>query len=153
MSEPNDSPTDVRINLFLDSKDYIYHPGDCLTGSYRILDVKADEINSIETSVFWRTEGKGDEDVKIVDYRFQSRQLEDWINPYKPGKIETVLPSAPLSYEGQIIKIRWVVQVKMTLVSGEQVLAERVFWLRKNSKTDNLGKNIRFFPAPIPPYV
>ncbi len=132
MSESNDLQPTPRINLFLDSKDYIYHPGDCLTGYYRILDVETDQIKTVEMSVFWHTEGKGDEDITIVDYKFQSRQREDWINPHKLGKIETVLPEAPLSYEGQIVKIRWVVRIKMTLVSGEQILAERCFWLRKN---------------------
>lgn len=132
MSESNDLQLTPRINLFLDSKDYIYHPGDCLTGYYRILDVETDQIKTVEMSVFWHTEGKGDEDITIVDYKFQSRQREDWINPHKLGKIETVLPEAPLSYEGQIVKIRWVVRIKMTLVSGEQILAERCFWLRKN---------------------
>lgn len=132
MSESNDLQLTPRINLFLDSKDYIYHPGDCLTGYYRILDVETDQIKTVEMSVFWHTEGKGDEDITIVDYKFQSRQREDWINPHKLGKIETVLPEAPLSYEGKIVKIRWVVRIKMTLVSGEQILAERCFWLRKN---------------------
>ena len=132
MSESNDLQPTPRINLFLDSKDYIYHPGDCLTGYYRILDVETDQIKTVEMSVFWHTEGKGDEDITIVDYKFQSRQREDWINPHKLGKIETVLPEAPLSYEGQIVIIRWVVRIKMTLVSGEQILAERCFWLRKN---------------------
>ena len=130
MSETNRLELTPRINIFLDSKDYIYHPGDCLTGSYRILDVKTDQINSVELSVLWHTEGKGDEDMTVIDYHSLSRQREDWINPHNPFKIETQLPSAPLSYEGLIIKIRWAARVRMTLVSGEEIIAERGFFLK-----------------------
>ncbi len=103
-----------------------------MTGSYRILDVETDQINSVELSVLWHTEGKGDEDLMVIDYHSLSRQREDWINPHNPGKIETVLPLAPLSYEGQIIKIRWLVRVRMTLVSGEEIIAERGFFVKNN---------------------
>ncbi len=133
MSETNSEIQKPQINIFLDSKDYIYHPGDCLTGSYRILDAQTDQINSVELSVLWHTEGKGDEDMSIIDYHSLSRQREDWINPHTPGKIETKLPLTPLSYEGVIIKIRWLVRVRLTLVSGEEFIAERGFFV-KNKK-------------------
>ncbi len=133
MSETNSETLSPQINIFLDSKDYIYSPGDCLTGSYRILDVQTDQINSVEMAVLWHTEGKGDEDMAIIDYHSLSRQREDWINPRTPGKIETTLPLAPLSYEGTIIKIRWLVRVRLTLVSGEEIIAERGFFV-KNKK-------------------
>ncbi|MBQ2620814.1 MAG: hypothetical protein IJF84_05695 [Thermoguttaceae bacterium] len=132
MSETTSPELTPQINIFLDSKDYIYHPGDCVTGHYRILDVKTDQINSVELSVLWHTEGKGDEDMTVIDYHILSRQREDWINPHNPGKIDTVLPSEPLSYEGQIIKIRWLVRVRMTLVSGEEIIAERGFFLKND---------------------
>ena len=74
MSETNSIELTPQINIFLDSKDYIYHPGDCVTGYYRILDVKTDQINSVETSVLWHTEGKGDEDLTVIDYHILSRQ-------------------------------------------------------------------------------
>lgn len=119
-----------QINIFLDKKEYVYNRGEVLTGVYRILDVESDQINSVEMSVLWRTEGKGDEDMTVIDIQSQSRQQEDWINPRIPGKIETVLPSGPISYEGQILKIRWCVRVRMTLVSGQEALAERVFWVQ-----------------------
>ena len=133
MSETNSIDLTPQINIFLDSKDYIYHPGDCLTGYYRILDVETDQINSVEMSVLWHTEGKGDEDMSIIDFHSLSRQREDWINPHTLGKIETKLPLTPLSYEGEIIKIRWLVRVRMTLVSGEEIIAERGFFV-KNKK-------------------
>lgn len=129
MSETNSPELTPQINIFLDSKDYIYHPGDCLTGSYRILDVETDQINTVELSVLWHTEGKGDEDMRVIDFHSLSRRREDWINPHIPGKIETTLPLTPLSYEGQIIKIRWLVRVRMTLVSGEEIIAERGFFI------------------------
>ena len=92
MSETNSPALTPQINIFLDSKDYVYHPGDCLTGSYRILDVETDQINSVELSVLWHTEGKGDEDMTVIDYHILSRQREDWINPRNPGKIVSILP-------------------------------------------------------------
>lgn len=132
MSETDNVELKPQINIFLDSKDYIYHPGDCLTGFYRILDVITDQISSVELTVLWRTEGKGDEDMTIIDYHLLSRQKEDWINPNNPVKIDTPLPFSPLSYEGTIIKIRWTVRVRMTLVSGEEIVSERVFFLKKS---------------------
>ncbi len=116
-----------QITIFLDKKDYTYCPGEALTGVYRILDVEADQIQSVEMSVLWRTEGKGDEDMGVIDFRALSRRQEDWINPRIPGKIDTVLPLAPVSYEGQSLKIRWCVRVRMYLTDGAEVLAERGF--------------------------
>ena len=132
MSETDNAELTPQINIFLDSKDYIYHPGDCLTGFYTILDVITDQIVSVELTVFWHTEGKGDEDLTIIDYQLLSRRKEDWINPNTPIKIETTLPLSPLSYEGTLIKIRWVVRVCMTLDSGKEIVSERVFFLKKH---------------------
>lgn len=118
---------DPQITILLARTDSIYHPGDILSGSFRILDVESDQIQAVETSVLWHTEGKGDEDMRVIYFSNVSRQQEDWINPRQPGVFETKLPNSPISYSGQILSVKWCVRVRLFLVSGSEILSERGF--------------------------
>lgn len=127
LSETSSPQSDPQVTILLDRTDSIYHPGEVLSGSFRILDVASDQIKAVETSVLWHTEGKGDEDMRIIYFNNISRQQEDWINPRQPGTFETTLPNSPISYSGQILRIKWCVRVRLFLISGSEILSERGF--------------------------
>ena len=117
----------VRIRL--DGNGRIYRPGETLSGEYRLEGIASQDIRAVEVSVLWHTEGKGDEDLAVHDFRRLSVENGDQIDLLRPGRFSTVLPNSPLSYRGVLVKIRWCVRVRVFLTRGREVLGEVPFRL------------------------
>ena len=117
----------VRIRL--DGNGRVYRPGETLSGEYRLAGIAPGETKAVEVSVLWQTEGKGDEDLAVHDFRRLSPEDGHPIDPRRPGRFSTVLPNSPLSYRGVIVKIRWCVRVRVFLTRGREVLGEVPFRL------------------------
>ena len=62
---------------------------------------------------------------------FARRDADDSrpIDPRRPERFSTTLPNSPLSYEGQLIKLRWCVRVRAFPQRGKEVLGEKAFQL------------------------
>jgi hypothetical protein len=107
----------------------MYHPGDELECEYQIDAVEADEIQAIEASVLWYTEGKGDEDMAV--HFFERRTAADTEDgDLRPlHRFRTMLPNSPLSYSGSIVKIRWCARVRLFLGRGKEIFFEQPFVL------------------------
>jgi hypothetical protein len=123
-------------------------PGESLECVYQVDAVDADEIQALEASVLWHTEGKGDEDLSV-------HHFERWL----PGDVEaqdlraqralvTQLPNSPLSYTGVIVKIRWCVRVRVFLRRGKEVFFERTFVLGNVPRVELPRLPIRSAAAP-----
>lgn len=121
-----------------------YLPGEVLSGEVWLESVDAEEIRSVEVSVLWHTEGKGNEDFAVHDFRRLSSDSaqsapasgESPESAFaKPAasrwtcRFQTALPNSPLSYDGAIIKLRWCVRVRVFLTRGREVVAQRRFRL------------------------
>jgi hypothetical protein len=104
-------------------------PGDALEFEFSIHRVAAEKIDSLEASVLWSTEGKGSEDIGVHFFeRISGSELTR--KPLsEPRSLSTVLPHCPLSYEGQLMKIRWCVRLRLFLTAGREILAEQPFYL------------------------
>lgn len=122
MSEPL-----VRIRF--DGNGRTYRPGETLCGEYRVEGVAPEEVRAIEVSVLWYSEGKGDEDFAVHDFRRLSAEEGDPIDLRRPGRFGTVLPNSPLSYRGVIVKLQWCVRVRVFLSRGRELKAELPFRL------------------------
>ena len=117
-----------------------YPPGGFLTCEYKIESVDAAQISAIETSVIWLTEGKGSEDIGV---HFFERRLQN-----SPGsqtfehaqRLSTLLPSSPLSYDGQILKIRWCVRVRIFFQDGQQLSEDCFFQLGDVARPETVAK-------------
>jgi hypothetical protein len=119
-----------QIFIRLDGRgNRIYYPGETLAGSYYLNEIRLDSIDSLEFSVLWRTEGKGNEDVGVHAFWRLSSQNGDWIDPLQPGRFSVVLPQSPLTYNGVIVKIHWSVRLRVFLSNGVQLLEETPFYL------------------------
>ena len=115
------------ISLQLRYPNRIYHPGDELECECQIDAVEADEIQAVEASVLWYTEGKGDEDLAV--HYFERRTPSDVENgDLRPlHRFRTILPNSPLSYAGSMVKIRWCARVRLFLRRGKELFFEQPF--------------------------
>lgn len=121
---------DAGITILLDGRgSRQYYPGETLAGSYRFDSVGGDDIRAVEVSILWQTEGKGNTDFGVHAFWRLDAASGDWIDPRRPGRFSTVLPSNPLSYPGIIVKIEWRIRVRLFLADNRQVVEELPFHL------------------------
>ncbi|MEX2188182.1 MAG: hypothetical protein WD875_15355 [Pirellulales bacterium] len=116
------------VSIALKAYTRIFAPGDELAADFQIDAVEPDEVQAVEASVLWYTEGKGDEDLGVHFFkRFDGD--EDSVPLHELRSIGTTLPYSPLSYDGRIVKVRWCVRVRAFLDRGRFVVADQWFQL------------------------
>lgn len=117
----------ISIQLF--DHQPAYQPGDTLVCDYQIDAVRPDEMQSVEASVLWYTEGKGEEDMAV--HYFERRLPADVENGdlRQLRRFETVLPKSPLSYNGNLINVQWCVRVRTFLQQGRDAHFDYPFQL------------------------
>ena len=117
------------ISLQLHQGRAVYAPGDLLEYEFQIDAIDPAEIQAVETSVLWYTEGKGQQNMAVHFFeRHVSGGGEDG-DLRQLRQARTHLPKTPLSYEVLILKIRWCVRVRVFLRRGRQASFERPFQL------------------------
>jgi hypothetical protein len=121
--------TDPVIQIRFDGNGRAHHPGEILAGEFRIDGIDANEIRSVEISVLWFTEGKGEEDLSVHDFWRLSADDGDVIDPRQPSRFSTVLPNSPLSYRGVVFQLHWCVRVRVFTTHGREIVGEMPFRL------------------------
>ena len=91
--------------------------------------VKIDELQGLEVSVLWHTEGKGDEDLHVHHFQRMSKLKLREIGVENDQSIQCVLPATPLSYHGQLIRLSWCVRMRLYLEDGREIVSESPFYL------------------------
>ncbi len=122
----SDEPT-VVIRFEGDQR--VHRPGASLCGEYWVESLTAEQVKAIEVSVLWHTEGKGDEDMAVHELWRRDAAEDQPIDPRRPERFSTTLPRSPLSYEGQIVKVRWCVRVRVFPLHGKEIVQEKRFQL------------------------
>jgi hypothetical protein len=117
------------VIIRFDGNGRTYRPGETLSGQYRFDGVPADQLKAVEVSVLWYTEGKGDEDLAVHEFWRFSPEEGDAAGPGRAGHFSTTLPNSPLSYEGQIVKLRWCLRVRAFLQHNKEVRGQKQFRL------------------------
>lgn len=130
----------VAIQFGTCAKSFV--PGQAVTCTFRLVDVAPEEVERVEFSVLWYTEGKGDEEMRVVLFRpipWQEHVQKVWEAMEDPDREESDtttsasivvdLPYAPLSYYGMIFKIRWAAHVRVFLKNGREFASKQVFRL------------------------
>ncbi len=118
-----------EIIIRLDENDRVYLPGATLSGEYRVEAVEGPSLHAVEVSVLWYSEGKGDEDMAVHEFWRKDAESGELGDPRRPHRFSTTLPQSPLSYGGQIVKIRWCIRVRVILKRGRDLVAQKVFRL------------------------
>jgi hypothetical protein len=121
--------SEPSIIIRLEGNGRIHRPGDALSGEYAFEDFSAEQIKALEVSVLWYTEGKGEEDMAVHKFWRTDVENGDFIDMHRPTRFETTLPKSPLSYNGQIVKIRWCVRVRAFLQRGKEIVGQKDFRL------------------------
>ncbi len=117
------------ISIQLDRAQRVFQPGEVLSGMYQIDSVDPADLQAVEVSVLWFTEGKGEEDLAVHYFeRLTADELPEK-NLNECRRFQTILPNSPLSYEGMNVKICWCVRVRAFLRRGRDFVAERPFQL------------------------
>ncbi|MEO9596121.1 hypothetical protein [Rhodopirellula bahusiensis] len=114
-----------------------YAAGCQLKAGWRISRVNLEELQSVEISVLWHTEGKGDEDLGVHYFqRYDHSDLQS-IQLKERNGIQCVLPASPLSYQGHLMQIHWKIRVRVFLADGREVVAEQPFYLVAHQPESN----------------
>lgn len=121
--------TDAQVAITFDGSRRQYFPGEILAGEYRLIAVRAEEIDAVEVSVVWHSEGKGDEDLAVHYFKRFANTADTPIEPRQPHRFSTILPNSPLSYDGVITKIVWSTRVRLFLNSGDEIAEDHPFQL------------------------
>lgn len=121
--------TEPTIVIRFEDDRRLFQPGETLAGHYSIVSVQAEDIKAVEASVLWHTEGKGDEDMAVHEFWGKDLGTDFGFDPTKAVHLETTLPNSPLSYDGQIVKLRWCVRVRVFLARGKDIMGEKTFQL------------------------
>lgn len=117
------------VIIRLDRASRVYEPGDALSCEFFVEGLHACMVKSVEVSVLWHTQGKGEEDLAVHQFQQYSAEESSCCDPLSPQQFRTVLPNSPMSYRGRIIDIRWCVRVRIFLHRGREVVGEQAFQL------------------------
>jgi hypothetical protein len=88
-------------------------PGQAISGRYRLdPSERIPEVQALEWSIAWTTEGKGNEDHGVHAIKTIHDPEEGVLKPDCWRRFGAILPPSPLSYDGLIVKVVWRVRVR-----------------------------------------
>ncbi|QDU90041.1 hypothetical protein Pla175_34400 [Pirellulimonas nuda] len=106
-----------------------FAPGDELTGRCHVRNWSELIHPRAELSVVWYTAGQGEEDMAVHFLRRLPGRDPSDSDPAKPIQFAVTLPSAPLSYDGLILKVCWAVRLRVKPRLGRSQMVEAPFRL------------------------
>lgn len=117
------------ISLTIRNPKPFFLPGEDLLCEYQIDAIGENEIIAVEASVLWYSEGKGDEDLGLhfFERRLPGDAIEGDLRELR--RFQTRCPNSPLSYDGDLVKIRWCVRVRVFLPRAKEIFFELPFKL------------------------
>lgn len=120
--------TEPALGLRLISLQPRLEPKELLEFEYRVQRVNAEDLERLEVSVIWQTEGKGTSELGVHYFKsLDGPELEAVLG--RPHTVVTTLPAAPLSFSGELFSIRWCMRLRLFLNEGREYSVEREFIL------------------------
>lgn len=121
--------TEPLLSICLGGAKKHFSAGDELVCEYQIDAVELADIQAVEASVLWYSEGKGEEDlgVHFFERRLPADADEGDLRPLR--RFRTRLPNSPLTYNGAIVSLRWCVRLRLFLKRGREFVLEQPFTL------------------------
>lgn len=103
--------------------------GETLRWEFQIDAVKKDELQAVETSVLWYSEGKGEPELGVHYFQRHVKAESPDGDLRCLRRCQTVLPNSPLSYNGTLLKIEWCIRVRGFLTNGKTFVHDQPFKL------------------------
>jgi hypothetical protein len=100
---------DIRVELAATT----YCGGEELTGELVIADGPTAATQRVEFSVLWHTSGKGPEDLGVIHFQVWKAEDGSIAQMPNPNTFAVKLPRTPWTYDGELIKIHWLVRVRL----------------------------------------
>lgn len=107
---------------------HAFSPGDTVRGSARWQLSRPPD--SVVVRLFWYTEGKGTQDVVIIE----EKQLE--ASAQQSREFEFLLPSGPYSFSGKLISLTWAIEL---VCSGAEAVARETLTVSPSGQEIILG--------------
>ena len=128
-SEGGRESSEPLLSICLAGSKRTFSAGDELVCEYQIDAVDPTDIQAVEASVVWYTEGKGEEDMGVhyFERRLPTDAEDGDLRPMR--RLRTRLPNSPLTYTGAILAIRWCVRLRLFLRRGREFVLEHPFTL------------------------
>ena len=118
------------VLIELDEHPTCFRPGQAISGRYRLNPSESPaEVQALEWSIAWATEGKGDEDQGIHAIETIREPERGVPQPDQWRRFEVILPMSPLSYEGLIVKVLWRVRIRAVFGKNCEWVGELLFRL------------------------
>jgi hypothetical protein len=116
------------VTASFSSADRRYEPLEEIRVRYTVELPPTAVVRTVERSILWYTEGKGEEDIGVHFFERVTERAAV-VDGAAGGTFGARLPSSPLSYEGVIVKIRWCARVRLFFEEGRDFVSEHVFEL------------------------
>lgn len=116
----------ARVEIELDRPPpALVFAGETLAGRVRLSMPEPLRVHGVRLVVGWRTAGRGETDRgSVVDERIVPRQVLEGEHEHA---FTVVIPPAPLSHDGRLVKIRWAAEVRVDVVLAPDLRAEAPF--------------------------
>jgi len=134
------------VVIELDEHPDPFRPGQAISGRYRLnVSESMPEVQALEWSILWATEGTGDEDHGVhATALVEPEGFEGVPKPDQWREFEAILPASPLSYDGLVVKVVWRVRVRAKVGKDPDWLGEAPFRLGNVDRARDVeGKNQR----------
>lgn len=104
-------------------------PLELLEFEYSVRRVDFAHVDRLEVSVVWQTDGKGTQDFGV--HYFESLNGSELSEAFDDGPrlVATTLPSSPLSFDGELLSIKWCVRLRLYMDDNREIAAEQPFCL------------------------
>ena len=104
-------------------------PLELLEFEYSLRRVEFADVDRLEVSVVWQTEGKGSEDFGV--HYFESLNGAELARAFEDGpkSVSTTLPANPLTYSGHLLSIKWCIRLRLYMNDNREIAAEQPFYL------------------------
>ena len=118
----------VSLTILNSSKQF--SPGENLGWEYQIDAVQKEDLQAVEISVLWYSEGKGETELG-VHYFHRHVKAETHDGDLRClRRCQTALPNSPQSYRGTLLKIQWCIRVRVFLANGKTFVHDQPFALQ-----------------------
>ena len=136
ISPPGTSDQAPSVEVAFCERNCRYVAGQRMSVQWRSSSPLGAFICGLEASILWFTEGKGETDLQVHAFNHWTANELAKINTTEWNGFSCYLPYYPLSYAGNLLRIRWCCRVRLLCDDGVDRFMEKTFLL--SSRTDML---------------